>query len=67
MGPDGPSRWLEMYVYSANLYIYSPEPDAAIVKDLILAACDVEGNFLVVKVSWLVCVFCLCKLKNTTF
>ena len=51
MGPDGPSRWLEMYVYSVSLYIYSPEPDAAIVKDLILAACDVEGNFLVVKVS----------------
>ena len=32
--------------------------------DLILAACDVEGNFLVVKVGYLC--LCLCKLTATT-
>lgn len=42
-----PSRWVEMYAYMFKEWNQS-EP--SLVVDIILAASDMEGNFLVVKV-----------------
>jgi hypothetical protein len=46
MGHDGLPRWLEMCVNPP----YLCQPFSHQSTDLILAACDVEANFIVVKV-----------------
>jgi hypothetical protein len=50
MGHDGLPRWLEMCVNPP----YLCQPFSHQSTDLILAACDVEANFIVVKVRTIV-------------